>query len=68
MTTNDTRVEYSETFTLSLTYTDPAVMPQSISTTVFINDTTGEYIHWKGTVIQSGNYACNGTWHTALSA
>ena len=42
---DDDRVENEETFTLSLTSTDPALMPQSSTSTVSINDTTSEYIH-----------------------
>ena len=45
MTSTDSRVEDKETFTLSLTSTDPAVMPQSVSMTVSITDITSEYIH-----------------------
>ena len=45
MTSTDSTVENEETFTLSLTYTDSAVMPQSSTSTVTIIDTTGEYIH-----------------------
>ena len=45
MTSTDSRVETQETFTLSLTSTDSAVMPQSVSTTVSITDMTSEYIH-----------------------
>ena len=45
MTSTDGRVEDPETFTLSLTSTDPAVMPQSVSRTLSINDITSEYIH-----------------------
>ena len=41
----DNRVEDEEMFTLSLTSTDPAVMPQSVSRTVSITDMTSEYIH-----------------------
>ena len=45
MASTDSRVEDMETFTLSLTSTDSAVMPQSVSRTVFITDMTSEYIH-----------------------
>ena len=45
MTSTDSRVEDKETFTLSLTSTDSAVMPQSVSTTVSITDMISEYIH-----------------------
>ena len=45
MTTNDSRVEIQEIFTLSLTSTDPAVMPQSVSRNISITDMTSEYIH-----------------------
>ena len=44
MTSTDSIVETQETFTLSLTSTDSAVMPQSVSTTVSITDMTSEYI------------------------
>ena len=43
ITSTDSIVEDEETFTLSLTFTDPAVMPQSVSTTVSITDMTSEY-------------------------
>ena len=45
MTSTDSIVETQEMFTLSLTSTDSAVMPQSVSRTVSITDMTSEYIH-----------------------
>ena len=45
VTSTDSRVENVETFTLSLTTGDSAVMPQPLSTTVSINDTTSEYMY-----------------------
>ena len=45
MTTSDSIVEILETFTLSLTSTDSAVMPQPVSTTVSITDMTSEYMY-----------------------
>ena len=45
MTSTDSRVENEETFTLSLTTSDSAVMPQSVSKTVSITDLTSEYIY-----------------------
>ena len=50
MTSTDSIVENMETFTLSLTSTDPAVMPQSVSTTVSITDMTSEYMYIDGHV------------------
>ena len=55
MTSTDSIVENVETFTLSLTSTDPAVMPQSVSTTVFITDMTSEYIHSHSMVMSMTN-------------
>ena len=45
VTSTDSRVETQETFTLSLTTGDSAVMPQSISRTISINDMTSEYMY-----------------------
>ena len=41
----DNVIEDPETFTLFLTSDDPAVMLQSVSRNVSINDTTSEYIY-----------------------
>ena len=55
MTSTDSIVEDLETFTLSLTSTDSAVMPQSVSTTVSITDMTSEYIHSHSMVMSMTN-------------
>ena len=55
MTSTDSIVETQEMFTLSLTSTDSAVMPQSVSRTVSINDTTSEYIHSHSMVLSMTN-------------
>ena len=55
MTSTDSIVENVETFTLSLTYTDSAVMPQSVSMTVSITDMTSEYIHSHSMVMSMTN-------------
>ena len=55
MTSTDSVVEDMETFTLSLTSTDPAVMPQSSTSTVTIIDTTGEYIHSHSMILSMTN-------------
>ena len=55
MTSTDSIVEDLETFTLSLTTTDPVVMPQSVSTTVSITDMTSEYIHSHSMVMSMTN-------------
>ena len=55
MTSTDSIVEDMETFTLSLTSNDPAVMPQSVSTTVSITDMTSEYIHSHSMVLSMTN-------------
>ena len=55
VTSTDSIVEDEETFTLSLTSTDPAVMPQSVSTTVSITDMTSEYIHSHSMVMSMTN-------------
>ena len=51
----DSRVETQEMFTLSLTTTDSAVMPQSVSTTVSITDMTSEYMYMK----HNQTHVCN---------
>ena len=55
ITSTDSIVENVETFTLSLTSTDSAVMPQSVSTTVSITDMTSEYIHSHSMVMSMTN-------------
>ena len=55
VTTTDSIVENEETFTLFLTSNDSAVMPQSVSRTVSINDTTSEYIHSHSMVLSMTN-------------
>ena len=55
VTSTDSRVENVETFTLSLNTSDLAVMPQSVSSTVSINDTTSEHIHSHSMVLSMTN-------------
>ena len=55
VTSNDSRVENEEMFTLSLNSTDPAMMPQSVSRTVSITDMTSEYIHSHSMVMSMTN-------------